>query len=208
MAIKNVVIFGATGYTGLNVVKEAIKQGLNVRTFVRDPEKLPEDIKNKVEPFKGDVLNLDQVRNAVKGEDAVIVALGTRNNVAATTMMSEGMKNICVAMIEHGVKPVSVCLSAFLFFPIEQLPPQFKALTEDHKRMDQVLRKSGLDWIAIYPPHIADQPGTDGKYEVSHEEENSTKFRGRRVSVYDLAHFLVKSISSPEHYRTICGISS
>lgn len=26
-------------------------------------------------------------------------------------MMSEGMKNIIVSMIENGVKPVSVCLS-------------------------------------------------------------------------------------------------
>lgn len=34
--------------------------------------------------------------------------------LAATTMMSEGMKNIVVSMIENGVKPVSVCLSGNL----------------------------------------------------------------------------------------------
>ncbi|XP_059471423.1 flavin reductase (NADPH) [Neocloeon triangulifer] len=209
MAIKNVVIFGATGYTGLKTVQAAINEGLTVRAFVRDPEKVPADLRDKVESFKGDVLKLDDVRKAVQGEDAVIVALGTRNDIAPTTMMSEGMKNIVLAMIENGVRPVSVCLSAFLFFQTEMLPKQFIPLTEDHKRMDQVLRNSGLDWIAVYPPHIADQPGTaDGAYEVSHEEDKSTKFKGRRVSVYDLGHFLVKSILTPEHYQKICGIAS
>jgi len=57
-----------------------------------------------------------------------------------------------------------------LFFPPEMLPPQFIALTEDHRRMGQVLRTSGLDWIAVYPPHIADQPGTDGAYEVCYKK--------------------------------------
>jgi pSer/pThr/pTyr-binding forkhead associated (FHA) protein len=52
-----------------------------VRAFVRDVEKLPEDVRSKVEPFKGDVLNIDDVRKAIQGQDGAIVVLGTRNDL-------------------------------------------------------------------------------------------------------------------------------
>lgn len=53
-----------------------------MRAFVRDAEKLPEDVRSKVEPFKGDVLNIEDVRKAVQGQDGVIVVLGTRNDLS------------------------------------------------------------------------------------------------------------------------------
>jgi len=52
-----------------------------VKAFVRDPEKLPEEVRTKVEVCKGDVLKLDDVRKATQGQDGVIVALGTRNDI-------------------------------------------------------------------------------------------------------------------------------
>lgn len=52
-----------------------------MRAFVRDVEKLPEDVRSKVEPFKGDVLNIDDVRKAIQGQDGAIVVLGTRNDL-------------------------------------------------------------------------------------------------------------------------------
>lgn len=55
---------------------------------------------------------------------------------------------------------------AFLFFPPALLPPQFVNVTDDHRRMYEVLIASGLDWIAVFPPHITDQPATNGDYEV------------------------------------------
>lgn len=101
-AIKNVVIFGASGFTGLHAVKSAIKEGnnrlinsnkfidervgLKVRAFVRDVEKLPEEVRSKVEPFKGDVLNIEDVRKAVHGQDGVVVVLGTRNDLGKSNI--------------------------------------------------------------------------------------------------------------------------
>jgi hypothetical protein len=58
--------------------------------------------------------------------------------------------------------------AAFLFFEPGKVPPPFLPLTEDHRRMAGVLKaSSGLDWVAVYPPHIADTPGTNGAYTVS-----------------------------------------
>lgn len=129
--------------------------GFNVRAFVRDPNKLPDHLRDSVEVVKGDVLEYKDVLNAIKNTSAVVVVLGTRNDLSATTAMSDGMQNIVKAMKECNVEIVSVCLSAFLFLEIEKVPPMFHNVTADHRRMYEVLQTSELKYIACFPPHIA-----------------------------------------------------
>lgn len=81
--------------------------------------------------------------------------LGTRNDLSPTTDMSEGLKNIMKAMKECNVNVISVCLSAFLFWDDDKVPPRFNDLNADHKRMFDAVKDSGLKYIACLPPHIA-----------------------------------------------------
>jgi len=53
-----------------------------VRAFVRDKTKIPEDLRNKVEAVVGDVTNAKEVADAVAGRDAVVVVLGTREDLS------------------------------------------------------------------------------------------------------------------------------
>lgn len=122
---------------------------------MRDPNKLPDDLRNSVEVVKGDVLNYNDVLNAIKNVTAVVVVLGTRNDLKPTTDLSVGTENIIKAMKELGVEIISVCLSAFLFYESEKVPPMFKDLNADHQRMYNLIKASGLKYIAICPPHIA-----------------------------------------------------
>lgn len=126
-----------------------------MRAFVRDPCKLPDHLRNSVEVVKGDVLNYTDVLNAIKNVTAVVVVLGTRNDLKPTTDLSNGMSNIIKAMQELHVEIVSVCLSAFLFYEPEKVPPMFKDLNADHLRMYDMVKVSGLKFIAVCPPHIA-----------------------------------------------------
>ncbi|KOC64684.1 Flavin reductase (NADPH) [Habropoda laboriosa] len=199
--MNRIVIFGATGNTGLCAVNSAVNKGLNVRLFVRDESKVPINVKDKVEIVVGDVTNAEQVSNAVSNRDAVVVVLGTRNNLSPTTILSQGMKNIIDAMKAHNVDLVSVCLSAFLFYKPEAVPAIFKDLNADHQRMFDLLKESQLKWIAILPPHIADVPSS--KYIVKHDESP-----GRAISKHDLGAFLVESLQQAEHYQKVCGITN
>lgn len=103
---------------------------------------------------KGNVLEYKDVLNAIRNVSAVVVALGTRNDLKPTTDMSEGMKNIVKAMKELKVEVVSVCLSAFLFYEDDKVPQIFRDVTADHRRMYDVLKSSDLKYIACFPPHI------------------------------------------------------
>ncbi|CAH1109695.1 unnamed protein product [Psylliodes chrysocephalus] len=198
--MDKIVIFGSTGMTGLCAVDAAVKQGLNVRAFVRDPSRLPDHLRNSVEVVKGDILDYNSVLNAVKNVTGVVVAIGTRNDLSPTTDLSEGLKNIVKAMKEVNVEIISVCLSAFLFYEPDKIPPRFHNLNADHQRMLDVLKATDLKYIACFPPHIADQPPVD--YQV----KNGASPGGRVISKFDLGRFLVESLTKPEHYGQIVGI--
>ncbi|XP_018579383.1 flavin reductase (NADPH) [Anoplophora glabripennis] len=197
--MDKVLIFGSTGMTGICTVEAAVQKGLNVRAFVRDPSKLPDHLRNSVEVVQGNVLEYKDVLNAIRGVTGVVVVLGTGTVLTPTTDLSEGMKNIVKAMKELNVEIVSVCLSAFLFFEPEKVPPMFRDVTADHQREYDVLKESGLKYIAVFPPHITDQPGTE--YEVQYDASP-----GRVISKHDLGRFLVDSLTLPEHYGRACGV--
>ncbi|KZC11233.1 PREDICTED: flavin reductase (NADPH) [Dufourea novaeangliae] len=199
--MSRIVIFGATGNTGLCALTSAVQRGLDVRVFVRDETKVPSNLKNKVETVVGNVTNLEQVSNAVCDTDAVVVVLGTRNDLSPTTVLSQGMKNIIDAMKVHNVNVVSVCLSAFLFYELEAVPAIFKDLNADHQRMFDLLKESDLNWIAVLPPHIADAPSS--KYVVKYDVSP-----GRAISKHDLGAFLIESLQQSEHYKKVCGIAT
>ncbi|XP_050297062.1 flavin reductase (NADPH) [Anthonomus grandis grandis] len=201
--MEKIAIFGATGMTGVCTTEAALKKGLKVKALVRDLTKVPENLKDKIEIVQGNVLNYPDVLKTLEGVKAVIVNLGTRNDLKATTDLSEGLKNIVKAMKESNIEIVSVCLSAFLFHDptSDKVPAIFRDLNADHQRMFDILKESGLKYVAVFPPHISDQPSSS--YQVEHD-----KYLGRVVSKYDLAQFFVDSLSQPEHYGHVCGIIS
>jgi hypothetical protein len=49
--------------------------------LVRDPSKLPEHLQSHIDIIQGDVTNIADVQQTVEGQDAVVVILGTRNDL-------------------------------------------------------------------------------------------------------------------------------
>nr|XP_020642769.1 flavin reductase (NADPH) [Pogona vitticeps] len=168
--------------------------GYRVTVLVRDPVRLPLELQ-PAQVVVGDVLNLEDVDRTVKGQDAVIVILGTRNDLSPTTMMSEGTRNIVTAMKSHGIRKVVVCLSAFLMWDLDKVPAKLRPVTEDHIRMQQILKESGLDCVYVMPPHIAsDQPLT-GDYTVTVDSSSGSRI----ISKHDLGHFFLKCLTTSEY---------
>lgn len=164
---------------------------------------IPDDIKasDKVTLVKGDVLNVDDIKTLIDGVDGVSVILGTRNSLQPTTDLSNGMQNIITAMNAKNIKKISVCLSAFLFYPIEKVPAIFKDLNSDHQRMYDALKASNLEYRAIFPPHIADEP--KGKFTTEYDSSP-----GRAISKHDLGAFLIDCLEQEEHSRKTIGLAT
>ncbi|XP_078516775.1 flavin reductase (NADPH)-like [Lissotriton helveticus] len=190
---KNIVIFGSTGLTGKTVLEQAVQAGYIVTVLVRDASRLPADVAvGKV--IVGDVLNKSDVSKAVEGQDAVIDILGNGTDLSPTTVISEGTKNIVEAMKKHGIRKILACMSYFLVWDIAKVPPHYLPVTEDHIRMYEVLKESGLDYVAVLPPYIAGDKPFTGDYSISIDSPG-----GDVISKHDLAHFFLKCLTTSEY---------
>jgi len=107
------IVFGGTGKTGLAVIERAVQVESNIVTvYARRPNRIPAHLIEKIKIIKGDVLDAEAVKNSLQGQDVVISCLGKGLNLAPTTLISEGTKNVLDGMIFHKIKRifvVSIC---------------------------------------------------------------------------------------------------
>jgi putative NADH-flavin reductase len=92
-----VLVIGATGGTGRQLVQQALEQGHQVTAFVRNPARLQMEHEN-LQIVKGDVLDYASVESAMRGQSAVLSALGHTRFFYPNKIQSNGMRNILRAM--------------------------------------------------------------------------------------------------------------
>ena len=102
-----IAIFGATGKTGIELVKQALEQGHAVTAFVRDPARLAIENEN-LTLVTGDVFDPSSVDKAVEGQDSVICALGAGSELKKTTVRTTGTINIISSMQKNNIKRLIV----------------------------------------------------------------------------------------------------
>lgn len=75
--MNKIIVFGATGSTGMQLVQQALSAGYKVTAVVRTPDAFTISDKN-LEVIKGDVLQPGSFENAINGKDAVVSCLGSK----------------------------------------------------------------------------------------------------------------------------------
>ncbi|MBE1535256.1 NAD(P)-dependent oxidoreductase [Actinomadura algeriensis] len=179
----HVTIFGATGGTGLRVVRRALVQGHRVTAVVRDPARLPADLRDRADGpsldiVAADVMDPAAIRAAIADRDAVITAIGTRDGRAPTTVCEDSARSITAAMDAAGPRRlVMVSASGFANGPGDDpltryvvkpmlLKPMLKHAFADMRRAEDVVRASGLDWTIVRPPRLTEGDGR-GRYRAA-----------------------------------------
>jgi putative NADH-flavin reductase len=204
------VVLGATGATGLEVVRQATERGHSVTAFVREPDRLGA-VKNRIAVKKGDLLNSAQLVKAIEGHDAVISAFGPRLPVtkADAHLLQQFAAALTTAMENTKVRRVVIESVAFLFKDAI-IPPAyllgrllFPSIVADSAAMERIFYETGLDWTMVRPPELTNQPYT-GKYRV---REGHLPCFGFKISRSDVADFMIKSVESPFTSRKIFGVS-
>ncbi len=163
MQEHNILIFGATGPSGLEIVKQALEAGYQVTAFVRDPSKvttLPAGVRTAV----GDVLDASSVAAAVLGHDVVISTLGNGNQLK-NPPCAAGIRNIIAAMEANGVTRL-IALSAYGTADSRHgfygwvLNTLMKEKQRDKEEMERSIASSSLDWTIVRPPVLTMGPRT------------------------------------------------
>src|SRR6266850_6658262 len=104
-----ILIIGATGGTGRELVRQALEQGHQVTALVRKPKKMKIEHAN-LRVVQGNVRDYESVENAMRGQSAVLCALGTKHFFYPSRVVSDGTANILRAMKSCNV-PRLVCES-------------------------------------------------------------------------------------------------
>src|SRR5256885_13153707 len=78
-ASMKLVVLGATGGTGLELVRQAIEHGHSVTALVRSPDRL-RGLRDRITIQQGDLLNRAELEQAIEGHDAVLSGFGPRVN--------------------------------------------------------------------------------------------------------------------------------
>jgi putative NADH-flavin reductase len=78
----NLLILGATGGAGRQLVEQALALGHTVTAFARNPARAPTTHPN-LRVVLGDISNSESLEAAIRGQDAVLSALGVRVKVGS-----------------------------------------------------------------------------------------------------------------------------
>lgn len=107
-----ILVTGATGTVGRQVVEQLAKRGAQVRAFVRDPAKA--DFPAGVDVVQGDLLDVDSLRSAFSGVstlfllNAVVADEYTQALVALNVAREAGIKRIVYLSVIHSDVYVNV----------------------------------------------------------------------------------------------------
>jgi len=208
------LIVGATGGTGRELVRQALERGHDVTAFARGPSRL--DLTHeRLTIVRGDVLDLDpaSVDSAVAGQDAVLCALGHKRWLTPNRILSEGTRNLVRAMEKGSVRRF-VCETALgvgdsrgrmgvyytLFVGVFILPFYFF----DKARQERVIRKSSLDWVIVRPAALTNGPAR-GAYR--HGPDVGHWFWTFRISRADVADFMLNQAAGDAYVHRSPGVA-
>jgi len=119
-----ILVIGATGGTGRELVRQALELGHEVTALVRNPARLKIDNPN-LRIVKGNVLDYAAVESAMRGQNAVLCALGHKRWFYPNKILSNGTGNILRAMktcdVPRLIAPVAIVLTSSSEKPIHQM---------------------------------------------------------------------------------------
>lgn len=206
-----VILFGATGTVGLEIVKLALKKGYEVTAFVRNPEKMQIANTPNLVVCKGDVLNAIDVKNAIKNQDVILCALGDGN---IGKIRALGTKNIIEAMNKTGQKRL-ICQTTLgmgdsygnlnfiwkhIIFGI-----LLKKAFLDHQLQEEYILNSNLNYTIVRPSALTDgeinntyKIGFDGTY----------KKLNLKIARTEVADFMMRQLETNEYLKKTVSISN
>lgn len=204
-----VVVFGATGGIGRQLVRQALDLGHSVTAVARREA----DLGGGRVAVVPDFADGDRLLEAVAGCDAALSGVGPRTR-ADGAVASGVTRHILAALTTAGVPRFEAVSAA----PVGPRPPGdgfldrrvlhpivrrvFAANYADLEVMERDIAASGLTWTVVRPPRLTDQPR--GEYRIA---IGGNVPRARIVSRADVAHLMLALLDDDRARDTVVGIA-
>lgn len=207
-----IIVFGATGTVGKQLVQQALFNGHHVRAFGRNVYTTDYLQTENLQLVQGALFDEGEVFHAIKGSDAVLSAIGGDRD-GADKARTLGIKNIIKQMQKAGIKRIiavggSGILNAdenTLLVDHEDYPKKNIAVGKEHQKAYAYLKESDLNWTMIGSPEIIDNGPTGSFITKADYEPEPNKYR---INAGDLAMFMLNELERNEFVRQRVGISN
>ncbi|MEU9004163.1 NAD(P)H-binding protein [Streptomyces sp. NPDC048551] len=207
-----IAVFGANGPTGRHLTDQALAAGHQVVAVTRLPGSLAP--RPGLTVAVADATDPVAVDEAVEGTDAVLSALGARFAKERISTYSASATAITTAMARHGIGRLLVVSSSIAdphwrptgaHFFNHVLDPLVnrrlgRTLHEDMRRMEDVIRRTGLDWTLVRPSGLFEHPA------VTDYHTAETSADGVFTARTDLAASMLRELGERRYVRTAMGV--
>lgn len=190
--MRKVLILGAGGQIARWVIEMlADDEAVALTLFLRHAAKIKRKASKKARVVEGDVLNREQLQNAMAGQEIVYA------NLAGEDIDAQA-ESIVQAMQAAGVKRLIFVASLGIY---DEVPGKFgawnrrqiSAYLPPFRRAADAIEASGLEYTILRPAWLTDKDEVD--YETT---ERHDPFRGTEVSRKSVAALIVQLIHSPQ----------
>ncbi len=212
----NVLLYGATGFSGKMILQELLSKQHKVTAITRKESTFPISHEN-LTVVEGSVLDSSFVYNVLKGQDAVIncLGIGGKGNAKPNTLVSDATR-VLVEEMEHNSGKRLICMSnvgagdSMNFQPwiftkviLPYVLKWLKHIIDDKNIMEPIVMHSSLDWILFRFPNIVDKPP---KQKIT----TTTTGEGLKMSITnrDLAVFMVEQLTDNTYLKQAICVSN
>jgi putative NADH-flavin reductase len=207
----NVVVYGATGNSGSEIVKELLRRGHTVTGVARKVESLKDQ--PGVAAKTDDLSDVGRIAEVIKDADVVVSAYQppadkTDALVEVTRREIEAVKKAGVPrlIVVGGAGQLEVAPGVTLI-KSGYLPAEYMPIALSHEKAAQVLKSStGINWTYIAPAAYFVPGERTGKYRTGTNNLVSDEKGESRISFADYAIALVDEIEKPKHERALFSV--
>lgn len=210
--LPRLLVLGANGPTGREVVRQALDRGYDVRALTRRPDSFPVR-HDRLRVLAGDATDRNVIDDAVAQTDAVICTIGAKFTWQAVDVYSTSAHLLITAMAKHGRQRLIVVTSSGVAPSQQRHGPVQKGsyslmrhtfartVYDDMTRMESFVTSSDLDWTIVRPPGLTNTPGQGY---ATQETEIDGSFCARP----DLAEMLLDQLTDDRYVRKIAAVTT
>ncbi len=200
--MATVLIIGASSGIGLATTKLALEHGHSVVAFARSADRIALQ-HVKLRKLVGDARQIDDVRPALSGVDAVVQTLGVPANTRMLTgpidLFSTATATLLPLMKDAGTRRLMSVTGFGAGDSRSRIPPLqrlgfdlvFGRAYGDKDLQENMIKQSGLDWTIVRPGVLINTRKV-GRYRILVSPQD---WRNGIVSRSDVADFLVKQLT-------------
>jgi uncharacterized protein len=200
----NVVLYGATGKSGIRILTELLARNQNVTAVARNPVGLPANVKT----VKDDLSDVNKIASLISGSDAVISAYApppddTDQLLGVTERLIEAVrkagKNIRLIVV-GGAGSLEVAPGVTVL-KSGHIPSEWVPIATSHQKALELLKQSDINWTCFSPAGFFEPGKRTGKFRLDTDKLVADAQGNSRISMEDYAIALVDELEKPAHER-------